>query len=173
MSTALKDNGKSISFWGWILFFSFVLLIPMPCNALEGSSLDTSVHDLIVEGLAKGQDICRVVGDLIREGKECSETVNNSISMGYPACVVVRCAIEAGGKLEDVISAAYRAGTTADIIVTCLVEAGIDTDTLASTIERLGLPGLGYTPPSATTPYTPTFAPTIGGGGGIVSPIRP
>lgn len=153
------------------------LLAPAPCGAQSGSPFDTSVRNSITDGLARGKSICVVVGDMIRGGKDCSETVNNAIVMGHPACVVVRCAIEAGGKLDDVITAAYRAGATPDIIVTCLLEAGVDTDALARTIERLGLPGLGYTPPPVAPAYTPTFAPTIGGGGGggtgTVSPIRP
>jgi hypothetical protein len=115
-----------------------------------------------------------VVREIIRTGNDTAETVNNSILMGYPACVVVRCAIEAGGKLEDVITAAYKAGATSDIIVTCLVEAGVDTDVLARTIERLGLPGLGYTPVATLPGYSPTFSQPIGGGGGgTVSPVRP
>jgi len=153
-----------------------VLLYAVPCGAQNGTPFDSSIRDLITAGLSKGQSICTVVGDMIRTGKDCSETVNNAIVLGHPACVVVRCAIEAGGKLEDVITAAYRAGATSDIIVSCLVDAGVDTDVLARTIERLGLPGLGYTPPPVATGYTPSFAPAIGGGGGgggTVSPIRP
>ncbi len=157
-----------------LLILVLLLLSPSVYGSQSESPLDTPVRDLIIAGLNQGKSVCAVVQELIRAGRDCSEIVNNSIVMGHPACVVVRCAIEAGGKLEDVITAAYRAGATADIIVTCLVEAGVDTDVLASTIERLGLPGLGYTPPPAGAGYSPTFAPTIGGGGGgIVSPIRP
>ncbi len=155
-------------------FVIALLLLSHPVHAQNEQPLETPVRDFILAGLNQGKSICTVVQELIRTGKDCSEIVNNSIVMGHPACVVVRCAIEAGGKLEDVITAAFRAGATADIIVTCLVEAGVDTDVLARTIERLGLPGLGYTPPPVTAGYSPAFAPAIGGGGGgTVSPIKP
>ena len=158
------------------IFFVLVMPYPAPCEVRSQAPVDKFVRDLIVEGLAKGKGICTVVGDMIKGGKDCSQTVNNAIVMGHPACVVVRCAIEAGGRLEDVITAAYRAGATSDIIVTCLIEGGADPDVVARIIERLGLPGLGYTPPPVAPVYSPTFAPAIGGGGGgtgTVSPKRP
>ncbi len=159
-----------------VIFFLLAFSHTAPCDAQNGNPFDASIREQIAAGLNKGQGICAVVGNMIRSGKDCSDTVNNAIVMGHPACVVVRCAIEAGGKLEDVVSAAYKAGATSDIIVSCLVDEGVDTDMLARTIERLGLPGLGYTPPPVTPGYTPTFAPDIGGGGGgrgTVSPAKP
>ncbi len=163
------------------LLFSVVVLISLlpasaPCQVGNKGALDNSVRDSIADALSGGKGICSVVSDMIRSGGNTSDIVNNAIAMGHPACVVVRCAIQAGGKLEDVITAAYRAGATSPVIVTCLIEAGVDTDVLARTIERLGLPGLGYTPPPVTPGYTPTFAPVIGGGGGgtgTVSPVQP
>jgi hypothetical protein len=155
-----------------------ILVIPYTASSEAPGTApnDKSVHDLIVRSLSKGKGICTVVGDMIKGGTDCSRTVYNAIAMGHPACVVVRCAVEAGGRLEEVITAAYRSGATSDIIVTCLIEGGADPDAVARTIERLGLPGLGYTPPPAAPVYSPTFAPSIGGGGGgtgIVSPKKP
>jgi hypothetical protein len=137
---------------------------------------DNTIRDSIAEALSGGKDVCAVVSELIRSGKNTTEIVNNTIVMGHPACEVVRCAIEVGGVLEDVIVGAFRAGATSDVIVTCCIEGGAEAEALARAIERLGLPGLGYTPPPAAPAYTPTFAPAIGGGGGgrgTVSPFRP
>ncbi len=132
------------------------------------------VKDIIAESLSRGKGICAVVGDMIRAGNNAGEVVDNAILMGNPACLVVKCAVEAGGKVEDVVSAAFRVGTSSDVIVTCCMDAGVESAALAGIIERLCLPGLGYTPPVSGQAYVPTFVSTLGGGGGVsVSPFRP
>ena len=164
-----------------VLLFSVVLLgvlLPAsaPCQVRNNGAFDKSIRDSISDALSRGKGVCTVVADMIRSGKDTTETVNSAIMLGHPACVVVRCAIEAGGRFEDVITGAFRAGATSDVIVTCCIEGGADPEALARAIERLGLPGLGYTPPPTTPAYTPTFAPAIGGGGGgrgTVSPFKP
>ena len=163
------------------LLFSVVLLIMLfpsfaLCQVRNNGAFDKSIRDSISDALSRGKGVCAVVTDMIRSGKDTSDTVNNAILMGHPACVVVRCAVEAGGRLDEVITGAFRAGATSDIIATCAIEGGADPEALARAIERLGLPGLGYTPPPTTPAYTPTFAPAIGGGGGgrgTVSPFKP
>lgn len=158
-----------------VFFISFLPSVAL-CGSTNSASFDKPIRDMIADSLSKGKGICTVVGDMIKTGKDTSETVRNAILMGHPACVVVRCAVETGAKLEEVIIAAFRAGATSDIIVTCAVDGGADHGALARAIERLGLPGLGYTPPPIIPAYTPTFAPTIGGGGGgrgTVSPFSP
>ncbi|MCL5023984.1 MAG: hypothetical protein M1497_11590 [Nitrospirae bacterium] len=159
---------------------SLIFMVPLPgmsAVAVQGdTAFDTSVRNEMSNSLATGKGVCPVVSEMIRAGRDTLETVKNAILLGHPACVVVKCAIEGGGKLEDVITGAFRAGAASDVIVTCLVEAGVDSNLLAGVIERLGLPGLGYTPLSAGPAYTPTFAPAIGGGGGgqsSVSPFKP
>ena len=164
-----------------ICFISLAYLIVLfpavaPCQAGSNAAVDTSVRDGISEALSQGKGVCAVVGDMIRSGKNTSDTVLAAITMGHPACVVVRCAVEAGGRLDDVITGAFRAGATSDIIVTCAIDGGANPDAVARAIERVGAPGLGYTPPPTGPVYTPTFAPAIGGGGGgrgTVSPFRP
>ncbi len=172
----MRTRRASAVLCGGFLLLGMLLPASAPCQVRNNGASDTSIRQSISDELSRGKDVCAVVTDMIRSGKNTLEIVNNAIAMGHPACVVVRCAIEAGGTLEDVITGAFRSGATSDIIVTCAVEGGADPDALARAIERLGLPGLGYTPPPATTAYTPTFAPTIGGGGGgtgVVSPFRP
>jgi hypothetical protein len=133
-----------------------------------------TVRDIIAQSLSQGKTICDVVEETIKAGNNVLEVVENAILMGYPACIVVKCAVEAGGKLEDVVTAAFRVGASSDVIVTCCMEGGADSVILARIIERLCLPGLGYTPPPADQVYVPTFVSTLGGGGGTVtSPFRP
>lgn len=152
------------------------LPVSAPCQVKNDNPSDNAIRDRISEALSGGKDVCTVVSEMIRSGRNTTEIVNSTIVMGHPACEVVRCAIEVGGQLEDVIVGAFRAGATSDVIVTCCIEGGAEAEALARAIERLGLPGLGYTPPPAVPAYTPTFAPAIGGGGGgrgTVSPFRP
>ncbi len=132
------------------------------------------VKEIINESLSQGKGICTVVGDMIRAGNDTGETVESAILAGHSACTVVRCAVEAGGKLDDVVAGAFRAGASSDVIVTCCVDGGAESADLARIIERLGLPGLGYTPPAQNQVYVPTYVSTIGGGGGVsASPFRP
>lgn len=140
------------------------------------ASPDDSINILIQEQIKKGRSICVAVNELIRSGTSVSDVVEGAIRTGHPACVVVRCAIEAGGKLEDVIVAAFRAGSSSDVIVSCAIEGGAEPDAIAAAVDRLALPGLGYTPPPAPVAFVPAFAPSIGGGGGgrrSVSPFLP
>lgn len=141
-------------------------------NAVAVSPMATSIQ----EQIQKGKSICSVIGELIRSGYNVTDIVEESIKAGHSACIVVRCAIEAGGRLEDVIVAAFRAGASSDVIVSCAIEGGAEPDAISATIDRLALPGLGYTPPPAPVAFVPAFAPSIGGGGGgrrSVSPFQP
>ncbi len=162
------------------MFLLAVLSLVFPSAVFSENKANSSttqgvyVRDIIAQSLSKGKGICTVVGDLIRAGNNVSDVVENAILLGYPSCVVVKCAVEVGGKLEDVVSAAFRVGASSDVIVTCCVEGGADSTVLARIIERLCLPGLGYTPPPADQVYVPTFVSTLGGGGGVsTSPFRP
>lgn len=161
-----------------VILFVFAQPLPGICSVAVGGDIafDPAIRNEMSNAFASGKGVCPVVSDMIRAGKDTLETVKNAVLLGHPACVVVKCAIDAGGKLEDVITGAFRAGAASDVIVTCLVDAGVDSNVLAGVIERLGLPGLGYTPVSAGPSYVPAFAPTIGGGGGgekSVSPFKP
>ena len=162
------------------MFPLVVICLVFPSSAFSESKANSSatqgvyVSDIITQSLSQGKSICTAVGDLIKAGNNVEDVVQNAILLGYPSCVVVKCAVEAGGKLEDVVSAAFRVGASSDVIVTCCVEGGADSTVLARIIERLCLPGLGYTPPPADQVYVPTFVSTLGGGGGVsTSPFRP
>lgn len=158
-----------------ILIFSLILLF-ISGTGVEAVSQDDSIKAFIQEHIQKGRSICSAVGELVRSGTNVSDVVEESIRAGHSACIVVRCAIEAGGRLEDVIVAAFRAGASSDVIVSCAIEGGAEPDAIASAIDRLALPGLGYTPPPAPVAFVPAFAPAIGGGGGgrrSVSPFSP
>ncbi|HWR58202.1 MAG TPA: hypothetical protein VN328_04865, partial [Thermodesulfovibrionales bacterium] len=145
-------------------------------SALKTNSVITGkpvpVRDIMAESLSRGKTICAVVGDMIRAGENTGEVVENAILLGHPACVVVRCAVEAGGQLEDIVTAAFRVGANSDVIVTCSIDGGAQSAALAGIIERLCLPGLGYTPPVSGRPYVPTFVSTLGGAA-TASPFRP
>lgn len=165
-------------------YFYFIGLITLtavfPLTVMSDIKTDLAANktakEILTNAISRGEGVCAVVGDIIKGGGNAADTVETAINMGHSACVVVRCAVEAGGKLDDVIISAFRAGASSDVITTCAVEGGADTETLARTIERFALPGLGYTPPApAFAVYIPTFVPTIGGGGGggSVSPFRP
>lgn len=139
-------------------------------------STNDSINSFIQDQIKRGKSICSAIGELIRSGANVSEVVESSIKAGHQACVVVRCGIEAGGKLEDVIAGAFRAGASSDVIVSCAIEGGAEPDAIAAAVDRLALPGLGYTPPPAPVAFVPAFAPSIGGGGGgrrSVSPFLP
>jgi hypothetical protein len=156
-------------------FLISLFLFSFAIDAFAISSND-SVNTMIREQINKGRSICAAIGELIRSGTNVSDVVEGSIRAGHPACIVVRCAIEAGGRLEDVITAAFRAGASSDVIVSCAIEGGADPNAISMAIERLALPGLGYTPPPAPVAFVPAFAPSIGGGGGgrrSVSPFIP
>ena len=161
----------------FFLLFVFLVVPAVAFSEIKANSATTpgvSVRDIIAQSLSQGKSICTVVGDMIKAGNNVADVVENAILLGYPACVVVKCAVEAGGKLEDVVSAAFRVGANSDVIVTCCIEGGADSMILARIIERLCLPGLGYTPPPADQVYVPTFVSTLGGGGGVsTSPFRP
>lgn len=152
-----------------------LLLLTIEINDTFAVSPDDCINR-IGEQIKKGRSICSIVEQFIRTEANASEVVECAIKAGHPACVVVRCAIEAGGKLEDVIVAAFRAGASSDVIVSCAIEGGAEPDALAAAVDRLALPGLGYTPPPAPVAFVPAFAPSIGGGGGgrrSVSPFLP
>ncbi len=155
----------------------FFILAPTVAFCTTGSDSVISgkaVKEIMTESLNRGKSICAVVGDMIKAGANTGDVVENAILLGHPACVVVKCAVEAGGKLEEVVAAAFRVGASSDVIVTCCVDGGAESAALAGIIERLCLPGLGYTPPAADRVNVPTFVSTLGGGGGAsVSPFIP
>lgn len=158
-----------------LVLLSFFILTSGVKSTFAFSTND-SINSFIQDHIKRGSSICSAVGELVRSGANVSEVVESSIKAGHQACIVVRCCIEAGGKLEDIIVAAFRAGASSDIIVSCAIEGGAEPDAIAAAVDRLALPGLGYTPPPAPIAFVPAFAPSIGGGGGgrrSVSPFLP
>lgn len=173
-------NSKRTSF----VMFSLTFLLVLPSIAFSDvttkpAATTRTVREIMAESLARGKTICIVVGDMIRAANKAGqnitgEVVENAILLGHPACVVVKCAVEAEGKLEDIVAAAFRVGASSDVIVTCCVDGGAEYAALARVIERLCLPGLGYTLPASSQVYVPALVSTLGGGGGAsVSPFRP